>query len=300
MRFRALPFISPAACLLVIPIVAAAQDKGSAKDPAAIAKLILDPKRPDAERDAAAKAHPDLAPEIITHMTRDIAVGTPAEYERIPWIWRVAVACGRQNDAGQLKRLLDVSLPRDGEPLRDWQAVVVGGGVIIGVSQAGQWPAVRVPEVIGGDEGLLKRWRRALDLASVMSDDEKVPPPTRYDALRLLAAEPWEKRGKQITRYLARGTHQEIQSGAVAAAADVDSPDAVIALVESLPGLTAQNRDAALDGLLRTPERGMALLDAIEAGKLRPESIGPERAQRLRTHPDQTLARRATRLLPKA
>ena len=282
---------------MTAPGAAPAQDKALAKDPAAIARAILDSKRPDAEREAAVKAHLDLAPEIITHMTTDIPVGAPAEYERIPWIWRVAVGCARRNEVGQLKRLLEVSLPREGQPLRDWQAVVAGGGVIIGISQAGQWPARRVPEVIGGDEALANRWRRTLDLAADMADDEKVPAPTRYDALRLLATEPWDKRGKQITRYLAKGTHEEIQSGAVAAAVDMDLPQATAALLDALPGLAEANRNAALDGLLRTESRAAALLDAIKAGKVDARALGPARTQKLLNHSNKQLAARAAEVL---
>ncbi len=62
------------------------------------------------------------------------------EYRRIPWIWRVAVAAGRAKDEASLKPLTDVSMPKDGERLRDWQAVVLGGGVVMGLSQAGTWP----------------------------------------------------------------------------------------------------------------------------------------------------------------
>src|SRR6185436_8638196 len=99
--------------------------------------------------------------------------GTPQEYDRIPWIWRVAIACGKRNDAGQIKAVLEASLPHEGEPLRDWQAVVIGGGIINGLSERGLWPGDRVAEILGKDDLLLKRWNTALDFASAMADDEK-------------------------------------------------------------------------------------------------------------------------------
>ena len=45
---------------------------------------------------------------------------------------------------GKFPPLLDASLPKRGEPLRDWQAVVVGGGAVNGISLEGGWPARRV------------------------------------------------------------------------------------------------------------------------------------------------------------
>ncbi|MEA2736194.1 MAG: hypothetical protein QOE14_2645, partial [Humisphaera sp.] len=161
-----------------------------------------------------------------------------------------AIAAGKRNDAAMLKKMLDVSLPKSDEPLRDWQAVVLGGGIINGISQQGAWPGDRLTEIIGDDADLKSRWQRALDLASTMADNEKTPPGTRYDALRMLGVEPWEKRGDQLTRYL-KNENAELQMGAVSALADVKSPEASSALKAALPTLTEKNRNLAEEGLKR-------------------------------------------------
>ena len=252
-----------------------------ARNPAAVAKVVLDKNLSNEAREAAVRANPQFASELIAEMTRDLVPGTPAEYERIPWIWRVAVACGRRDDAGQLRRVLDVALPKEGQPLLDWQAVVLGGGAVIGASQRGHWPVQRIAEIIGDDADLKARWNRTLDLASAMADNEKVPAPTRYDALRLLGCEPWAKRGAQLTRYLAKGTHDELQAGAVAGVGDVDGPGATEALLAALPHLAGANRNAALDALLRNRSRADALARAIQAGKVDKAWLGDERARKL-------------------
>lgn len=269
--------------LAAAPLLAASQAAGDqvARDPAAVAKVILDKSLSNEAREAAVRANPQFAAELIAEMTRDLTPGTPAEYERIPWIWRVAVACGRRDDAGQMKKVLAVSLPAEAQPLRDWQAVVIGGGIINGASDRGHWPAQRVAEVLAGDDALLKRYHRSLDLASAMTDDEKVPAPTRYDALRMLGAEPWEKRGAQLTRYLAKGTHEELQAGAVAGVGDVDSPGATAALIAALPHLEGNNRNAALDKLLRNEQRAASLAEAIDAGRIDRSWLGEARAKNL-------------------
>ena len=58
-----------------------------------------------------------------------------------------------------------------------------------------------------------------------MADDDKVPSGTRYDALRVLGVEPWEKRGAQLVRYLGN-KNAELQMGAVSGLGDVHSPEA--------------------------------------------------------------------------
>ena len=268
-----------------------------ARDPAAVAKIILDAKQPNAAREAAVNANPQFAADLIVEMTRDLVPGTPAEYERIPWIWRVAVACGRRNDANQMKRVVAVSVPELDKPLHDWQAVVIGGGIINGISDRNLWPAPRIAEVLKGDEPLLKRYHRALDLASTMTDNEKVPTPTRYDALRMLGVEPWAKRGEQLTRYLAKGTHPELQQGAVSGIADVNDPAATIALIKAFPDLTPENRTLALTALLRDDARSTALLDALAANTIPAAALNESHRKKLLEHPNPTLRQRATELL---
>ncbi|HTL29307.1 MAG TPA: hypothetical protein VL282_08800, partial [Tepidisphaeraceae bacterium] len=214
-------------------------------NPPAIARLILDPNRTDAARTAAIKANPQFAGDIIAELTKDLPAAAPEEYKRIPWIWRAAIDCGKRNEPGQVKHVLDVSLPKTDQPLRDWQAVVIGGGLINGLSQLNLWPSDRISEIIGDDADLKSRWQRALDLASAIADDEKVPNGTRYDALRMLGAQPWSKRGAQLSKYLAKETNAELQMGAVSALVDVKGPEATKALEESLPNLTEKNRELA-------------------------------------------------------
>jgi putative membrane-bound dehydrogenase-like protein len=221
-----------------------------ARTPAAVAAVILDPAKSTAAREVAVTANPQFSADLIVELTRDLTAGTPDEYKRIPWIWRVAIAAGKRNDAAMLKKMLDVSLPKSDEPLRDWQAVVVGGGIINGISQQGAWPGDRLLEIIGDDADLKSRWQRALDLASTMTDNEKTPPGTRYDALRMLGVEPWEKRGEQLARYL-KNENAELQMGAVSGLADVKSPEASSALKAALPTLTEKNRNLAEEGLKR-------------------------------------------------
>jgi putative membrane-bound dehydrogenase-like protein len=267
-----------------------------ARDAAAVAKVILDPNKSNEAREAAVNANPQFAADLIEHLTADLKPGSPAEYERIPWIWRVAVACGRRDDAGQMKRVLAVSLPKDDAPLRDWQAVVIGGGIVNGANDRGHWPAARVAEILKDDEPLQKRFARAIELAAPMADDEKVPSGTRYDALRMLGAGTWEAHGDQLLRYLKKGTHEELQMGAVSGLADVDAPEATRALLDALSHLEGRNRDLALDALLRGESCATALLDAVDAGKLKPAALGPDRLKRLREHESKSVRDRVARL----
>jgi putative membrane-bound dehydrogenase-like protein len=268
--------------------------RADAKD---LAKQILDDKVPAARRQAIIAEHPDLAADLVREMTADLKPGTKEEYRRIPWIWRVAVAAGRRNDAGQLKKLLAVSLPAATEPLRDWQAVVVGGGIVNGISLNGAWPAPRLEELVRDDAELKKRWERARELASAMADDAKVPTGTRYDALRMIPLAGFDRRGAQLAKYLAKGTHNELMMGAISGLSDIDSPKVAALLMDGLAHFSVANRKLAIDALLRTDGRTTALLDALEAGKIKRALLTPAQVKALREHRNKALRARAVKLL---
>jgi hypothetical protein len=263
-----------------------------AADPRQIAAQLLDDERPVKEREALVAAHPGLAVDLIAAMTENLTLGSE-EYRRIPWIWHVAIAAGQRNDEQQLRALLYVALPGPSRTLEHWQAVVIGGGLINGISQQGAWPGDRISELLGHDSVQRGRWIRVLGAASRMADDGQVPFGTRYDALRILGCSKSEKHIEQLQRYLAEGMHEELQMGAVSGLVDVQSSQATEALVGALQHLKGTNRVLALDGLLRDAERAGALLDAVERGEVTVKDLGAGRIKVLREHGDEEIRQRA-------
>jgi putative membrane-bound dehydrogenase-like protein len=263
-----------------------------------LAKQILDDTKPPMERQALIAKESGKAGELVAALVADMPANAKEEYRRIPWVWRVALAAGKRNDAAELKRLLEVTLPKAGEPLHNWQAVVIGGGVINGLSQQNVWPKHRLDEVMGPDAELLRRWQAARDLAATMADNAKVPPGTRYDALRMIALGSWEKRGPQLVKYLARDANAELQMGAVSGLSDMDAAGVAQPLIAALPGLAARNRGLALDALVRTEPRTAALLDAVERGQVAVDIVDDAHRQTLRAVSNPTLRARAVKAFP--
>jgi hypothetical protein len=270
--------LSFAAAVLVGTLAAANADEAGA-----IAARILDDKLPADQRQALIEKHPDQAAELVAAMTADLpADDVQEEYRRIPWIWRVAVAAGKRNDEKVLRSLLDVSLPKPDEELRDWQAVVIGGGVINGLSLAGKWPGERIGDLLHGDEALQKRWQQSLIAAAKMADDEQVKSGTRYDALRMIALDPVPMRLEQLAKYLAQDQNAELQMGAVSGLSDVDGPETAPLLVRNFARLTERNRSLAIDALLRNDARAEKLLLALEKGLVPADSLSADQTKRLR------------------
>jgi putative heme-binding domain-containing protein len=281
-----------------LPPPAAVAAVAVAADPKQIAAQILNEAVPAAQREALVAAHPGLAADLIAAMSADLPAGTE-EYRRIPWIWRVAIAAGKRDDAAEVRAILALSLPGPERPLRDWQAVVIGGGIINGISQQNVWPRERIAELFKDHDELVARWDRLLELASRMADDEQVPTGTRYDALRIIGCGGWESHGAQLQKYLPQGTNDELQMGAVSGLVDVHSPQATEALVGAIKYLKGTNRELALDGLLRDAERAGALLDVVMRGELGGDELGVKRVQALLEYADAEVRTRAALLLSK-
>jgi putative membrane-bound dehydrogenase-like protein len=251
---------------------------------ATLAAQILDHSRPAREREQLIEDHPDKSIPILQEMIAGMEPGTPEEYRRIPWLWRLSLQAGRRNDPSELKSMLEISIPQPRERLTDWQAVVLGGGIINGLS-GDTWPRERLLQLLEGNEALLQRWQRALDLASYMADNENVPHGTRYDALRMIALQPWEKSQPQLLKYLQRETHAELQQGAVSGLADVNHPEAAQALARHFGGLSGYNRNLALHALMRTPERIGILIAALQTGGIPVRALDASQLHTLKTNP---------------
>jgi len=220
-----------------------------------------------------------------------------SEYEVIPRIWEIALADGKTNDAERIKKLLELAIPQGNAELRHWQAVVLGGSIINGLSQSGIWPRVRLAELMKGDKQMQSRWRRTLELAVKMADDERVPAGTRYDALRILGADPFESGRKQFEKYIAKGAHGELQMGAVSGLSDIDEPAATELLLSNLEGLTDANRPLAIAALIRTDERACALVDRINGGKLPSDVLTPKQLEQLKQSKSADLQEKLRRLV---
>ncbi len=262
-----------------------------------VAARILDDKLSEDQRAAIIAQHPTEAAVLVEKMASNLPNDPKEEYRRIPWIWRVAVACGKRDETDQIKALLHKSLPQVEEPLRDWQAVVIGGGIINGIGLNGSWPKSQIDEILRGDAELTKRWKHSLLLAVKMADDERVPTGTRYDALRIIALDDWTLRRDQLTKYLTKGIHDELQMGAISGLSDVESKEVSQLLIKNLGHFNDENRDLALDALIRTTERSESLLDAVADGTISVKLLNSAQRKRLFELKDPSISERAKRIL---
>ena len=271
----------------------------SLKNVADIAAFLIDDGRLTAEREAIIAANLDQAAKIIPLMVQGMpaGAGNEEEYRRIPWIWRVAIAVGKNGDAQQIRSVLAGSLPQDDHPLEHWQAVVIGGGLINGLSLSGKWPQDELSALLKENGALQTAWNRTLQLSTKMADDESVPTGTRYDALRIVAMLDWKTSRMQLERYLQKGVHAELQMGAISGLSDVQEAAVASMLIKGFADFSVENRQLALDALLRTDDRSLALLNALSQARLPTELRQHDKVAALREHASEPVRVLAERVL---
>jgi len=296
MDVRSVHLVAPGKSPLFAAADSAPEERPQA-DTAAVARQILDAARPAKDREELIRVHLGDAAGLIAAMTSDLTTDSKEQYRRIPWIWRVAVAAGRKNESGTLRKLLDTALPKRNEALRDWQAVVIGGGIINGISEQNVWPRERIDELLNGDAELTRRWQQMLTQAFELADNEKAPTGTRYDALRIVALAGWKERGGQLAKYLQKGIHDELQMGAISGAADIEAPEVAEFLVQHFGHFSKRNRELAIDALLRTEPRTIALVEALEQKRIRAADLSAKEVEALGKLKNETLRARAKRAL---
>ena len=91
----------------------------------------------------------------------------------------------------------------------------------------------------------------------------------------------WAIAEPQLTRYLQKGVHDELQMGAISGISDVQNDAVAQHLINSYADFSESNRNLALDALLRTDARIQALLKALSGKKLPPALRQDKRIQAL-------------------
>ena len=253
-----------------------------------IAPFLLDETQSVERRQQAIDQRPGMGPAIIAILTSDLdSKDMEEQYRRIPWIWRVSIAVAKRNDGGEIRDLLEISVPKTDQALQDWQAVVIGGGLINGAAQIGLWPSKRIDEILQGLPAVKVAWPDTLDKAVKMAQDEHVRSGTRYDALRMIALLQPEDAVVELKKYVR--SSRELQMGAVSGLSDINSDAAAHALASALTHLKGRNRQLAIEALLRTDQRAQLLVAMLSKKKL---VLSEEEKLALRQHALSTLRQR--------
>src|SRR5262249_40286734 len=106
----------------------------------------------------------------------------------------------------------------------------------------------------------------------------------RLSAVALLAHAPWTTAGPMLSQLLADDSGQEMRIAAVRALAAHPRPEVPGILMKSWRGYLPAVRREVTEAMLRRPEWIVLFLDEVEAGRVKPGDVDPQRSRQLANH----------------
>ena len=117
--------------------------------------------------------------------------------------------------------------------------------------------------------------------AAVTLADSKATTPARLEAIELLGVASPSQSREALTVVLAAGHSEAVQMAAIKTLAQQPAAEVTATLVRAWPNYTPKAKETALAALLAREERGVALLDAIKAGKIAATDLSAAQVQGL-------------------
>src|SRR5439155_14866367 len=116
-------------------------------------------------------------------------------------------------------------------------------------------------------------------------------------AVRLLGHAPWELAAEPLTKLLGPEPAQEIRLAAINALAAQPRPEVAALLMKDWRSYSPALRREVTEAMLRQPERVAALLDEVQAGRVKPGDLDSARVQQLLKSNRPDIRDRAVKLL---
>ncbi|MDZ4857974.1 MAG: PVC-type heme-binding CxxCH protein [Candidatus Hydrogenedentes bacterium] len=189
----------------------------------------------------------------------------------------------------------------DANAVQPWQLAVLRGALDgVGSSQAyGDEPSAleRLKAAAAKNASLQKHLDAAVTAALNTLQDGARPLEERVRAVEFLGFTNFDTAGEVLATLMGPIAPPELQIAAVQALANMhDDRVAGILATDAWGGFTAPVRSAATSALLATPQRTMAMLDAIERGAIPAWTIDPGARTNLQKHRDETIKAKSTAL----
>jgi putative membrane-bound dehydrogenase-like protein len=214
--------------------------------------------------------------------------------DRLTLLHELASLVGAQREPEEIARVLDALAAIHSDDADRWRLAALNG-LAEGTGRRG----TNLGEILAGlppGAGVRQAGKLLADSASTAEDHGR-DPAMRLDATRLLAQAPREIAAPVLARLLATDPLQEVRIAAVRALAARAGAEVAEPLLEPWKTYTPAVRREVTQALLSRPERCLALLSAIEDGRLAPGELDAAQAQQLRNHPRPEVHEKARALL---
>jgi putative membrane-bound dehydrogenase-like protein len=248
-------------------------------------------------RYAVASAVPARAGALLVTLLRPpFDLAAKAMPERLGLLRDLAALAGGRRDSGEVAAVLSTLAAVAGSDALRWQMTGLDG-LAEGMGRRG----TQLGEFL---KGLPEPQRPAAAKAALLlkqaaptAEDAKRDLAERLPAVRLLGHAPWEIAQPVLTRLLTDEPLQEARLATVRALANQPRPEIAALLLKPWPGYTPAVRREVTEALLRQPDRTLALLREVEAGRVKPGDIDVLRTRQLLSHTRPDIRELAKKLL---
>ncbi len=152
-------------------------------------------------------------------------------------------------------------------------------------------------ELTAADKAAPELLEKLLFAARRVASNDAADPATRAAAIETLALSDLATERTLLASLLDGRQAGQVQSAALASLARFDRPEVGDVVLLKWQGYSPTIRAQATEILFARPDRLLALLAAIEAGRVRPQDLEPARIQALREHKTAAIQARAAKLL---
>lgn len=228
-----------------------------------------------------------------------VASGAGSEAEALAWLDPLARMLAQSQPKEAAGALLGQMLA-EGAPLEGAALLSALEGAAEGIRRNGAYDRNVAPlahlEALAGEAGVAPALEAALARSQAVAADRGAPAVERLAAVRLLGYGSFDQAGALLADLLHPRETQDMHQAAVQALGMIADPRVadLLASREAWGMFSTPIRAAALSALLSRPERTAIFLDALEAGKIAPQTIDPISRRQLENHKDAALKERAS------
>jgi putative membrane-bound dehydrogenase-like protein len=206
-----------------------------------------------------------------------------------------ALVGGRQ-DADEVAGLLETLATLPGSDGDRWRLAGLDG-LTEGMGRRGTQFNVFLATRPSSRKAVVERATQLLTRAALVAADDKREPADRVSAIALLAHAPWDAAGPVLTNLVVDDSALDVRLAAVRALAAHPRPEVTAVLMKAWRTYPHAVRREVAEAMLRQPDRALAFLGEVEAGRVQPGDLDPQRSRQLVNHPRLDVRDRARKLL---
>jgi putative membrane-bound dehydrogenase-like protein len=232
---------------------------------------------------------------ILTLLQMEHGLTEQATASHFTLLNELTVLVGSRSDPAEVADVLEALGKLPAKDAVSWQIAGLNG-LAEGMGRRGKQLGVFLKTLPENRRGAAEQAARLLGQAATVALDAKREPGDRISSVRLLAHASWEQAQPVLVK-LFDDPVQDVRLVAIRSLAAHPQKEVPAILMKTWSSYTPAVRREVLEAMLRQPDRIQFLLGEVEAGRIKPSDIDPQRSRQLVKHGQADIRERALKLL---